>query len=424
MPIFGELPDISDEDASSVEGHEEEEVVLEDDAPHPFSQKELNDLVRDLSLSKDSAELLASRLKEKNLLSDSARISFFRNRHQEYLRFFSEEKDLVYCADIAQLLLKLGVPQYEPKDWRLFIDSSKRSLKCVLLHNGNQFASIPLAHSSTLKENYEAVKYVLEKIGYDQHKWFICVDLKMVNFLLGQQSGFTKYPCFLCMWDSRDRAQHYTKKDWPVREELVPCKERNVINDPLVDRDRILFPPLHIKLGLIKQFTKALDKDGDCFTYLCQAFPGLTMEKLKAGIFDGPQIRQLIRDPEFGNSMNEVELEAWKAFVLVVKNFLGNNKARNYAELVNNMLTAFRNLGCNMSVKMHYLFSHMDRFPENLGSMSDEQGERFHQDMKEMETRYQGRWDAVMMADYCWTLKRDLPAAEHSRSSKKRKFKP
>ena len=35
---------------------------------HPFSQKELNDLVRDLRLSKDSAELLASRLKEKTPL--------------------------------------------------------------------------------------------------------------------------------------------------------------------------------------------------------------------------------------------------------------------------------------------------------------------------------------------------------------------
>ena len=240
----------------------------------------------------------------------------------------------MYCADIAQLLLKLGVPQYEPKYWRLFIDSSKRSLKCVLLHNGNQFTSVPITHSTTLKEKYEAVKYVLEKIGYDQHNRFICVDLKMVNFLSGQHSGFTKNPCFLCMWDSRDRAQHYTKKNWPLREELVPCKERNVINDSLVDRDRILFPPLHIKLGLIKQFTKALDKDGDCFTYLCQAFPRLTMEKLKAGIFDGPQIRLLIRDPEFENSMNEVELEVWKAFVLAVKNFLGIIKARNFAELV------------------------------------------------------------------------------------------
>ena len=101
-------------------------------------------------------------------------------------------------------------------------------------------------------------------------------------------------PCFLCMWDSRDRTQHYMNKDWPLREELVPRKERNVINNPLVDRDRILFPSQHIKLSLINQFTKALDKDGDYFTYLCQAFPGLTMEKLKTGIFDGPQIRKLV----------------------------------------------------------------------------------------------------------------------------------
>jgi hypothetical protein len=212
----------------------------------------------------------------------------------------------------------------------------------------------------------------------------------MVNILLGQQSGFTKYPCFLCMWDSRDRDQHYTRRNWPARAEMVPCRAKNVINNPLVDRDRILFPPLHIKLGLIKQFTKALNKDGGCFRYLCQAFPGLTIEKLKAGIFDGSQIRQLIRDPDFEKSMSVVELKAWKAFVLVVNNFLGNAKARSYAKLVTNMLTAFRNLGCNMSIKMHYLFSHMDRFPENLGSMSDEQGERFHQDIKEMGDQISG----------------------------------
>ena len=84
---------------------------------------------------------------------------------------------------------------------------------------------------------------VLEKIGYDQRKWFICVDLKMVDFLLGQQSGFTKSPCFLYMWNSRDRARHYTKKDCSLQEELGPYKERNVMNDLLVDRDRILFPP-------------------------------------------------------------------------------------------------------------------------------------------------------------------------------------
>jgi len=53
-----------------------------------------------------------------------------------------------------------------------------------------------------------------------------------------------------------------------------------------------------------------------------------------------------------------------------------------------------------MSIKIHFLFSHMENFPEDLGAMSDEQGESFHQDMRQMEERYQRRWDEVMMADY------------------------
>lgn len=246
----------------------------------------------------------------------------------------------MYCTDITRLLHKLGVAQYEPKEWRLLIDSSKRLLKCVLLHNANQIDSVPLAHSSTsVQDNHDAVKYVQEKILYDVHEWLMCVDLKMVNILLRQKSGFTKYLCFLCTWRVGTE-QNITQSEWPACEELMPCRTRNIIMDPLANRDRILFPPLHIKLGFIKQFIKALEKDGDCFEYLCQAFPGLTIEKLKAGVFHGPQIRQLNRDPEFENSMSKVEHEAWKTFVQVVKNFLGNNKARNYKEIINKMLIA------------------------------------------------------------------------------------
>lgn len=106
----------------------------------------------------------------------------------------------------------------------------------------------------------------------------------------------------------------------------------------------------------------------------------------------------------------------------VVENFLGNKKASNYKDLVQNMLTAFRELGCNMSIKVHYLQNHLDRFPENLGDLSEEQGERFHQDIKTMEERYQGKWDTHMMADYCWNLLRDCPKKPHCRSSKKRSF--
>ena len=175
-----------------------------------------------------------------------------------------------------------------------------------------------------------------------------------------------------------------------------------------------MFPPLHITLGLMKQFVKALDKEGSCFQYLCTSFPNLSIEKLKAVVSDGPQIRKLVDDPCFVNSMNSLEKNAWISFVDVIKNFLGNVKAINYVEIVEKILKSFESLRCNMSMKVHFLFSHLSSFPENLGSVSDEQGERFHQVIKIMEGRYQGRWDVNMMADYCWNLKRDNPSQKHS----------
>lgn len=388
-----------------------------------FDQNELNDLIRDLNLSKEQSELLASRLKEKKCLAPHTKITTYRTREKDLLKYFSYQNDLVFCQDVKGLMSNMGLQQYTPYDWRLFIDSSKRSLKSVLLHNGNKFGSIPIAYSTKLKEAYANISTVIEKIKYHEHNWQICVDFKMVNFLLGQQSGFTKYPCFMCLWDSRDRNHHWTRKEWPTREQLVPGKQ-NVIYPALVNRNRIILPPLHIKLGIMKQFVKALDKNGECFQYIAQKFPGLSTEKLKAGIFDGPQIRMLVNDENFVNTMNETESNAWKAFVSVIKNFLGNTKAPNYEDIVQHMLLCLKDLGCNMSVKLHYLNSHLHKFPENLGDFSDEQGERFHQEICTMEERYKGRWDVHMMADYCWSLKRDLPHVSYSRKSMKRSFLP
>ena len=53
---------------------------------------------------------------------------------------------------------------------------------------------------------------------------------------------------------------------------------------------------------------------------------------------------------------------------------------------------------------MHILFSHLDKFPDDLGTVSDEQGERFHQDLMAVEERYQGRWDRHMLSDCCWSI--------------------
>ena len=67
----------------------------------------------------------------------------------------------------------------------------------------------------------------------------------------------------------------------------------------MVNQDRIILPPLHIKLGLMKQYVKAFDKGGDCFNYIVNTFPGLSVEKLEAGTFDGPQISKLKQDQTF-----------------------------------------------------------------------------------------------------------------------------
>lgn len=46
--------------------------------------------------------------------------------------------------------------------------------------------------------------------------------------------------------------------------------------------------------------------------------------KLEAGVFDGPQIRQMLRDETFVTIMTDVEKAAWMSFQEVVENFLGN----------------------------------------------------------------------------------------------------
>jgi hypothetical protein len=64
----------------------------------------------------------------------------------------------------------------------------------------------------------------------------------------------------------------------------------------------------------------------------------------------------------------------------------------------------------------------LEFFPENLGAVSEEQAERFHQDIKKMERRYQGRWNDNTMSDYGWTLHREIPEISYKRKSKIRSF--
>ncbi|KAL4711600.1 hypothetical protein ACJJTC_003617 [Scirpophaga incertulas] len=134
--------------------------------------------------------------------------------------------------------------------------------------------------------------------------------------------------------------QHWTTTDWPPKRGLTPGEKKN-IKTTLVPPEKVLPPLTHIKCGLIKQFVKSLQKDGNCFRYICSKFPKLPEAKLKEGVF-------------------------------TVKNT----------------------------------------------------GKRFHQDVRHIERRYQGRSDVSMLADYCWMLKRHIKERNQKRigeASKKRR---
>ena len=167
----------------------------------------------------------------------------------------------------------------------------------------------------------------------------------------------------------------------------------------------------------MKNFVKALNKEGQAFKYIQQKFPQISDAKLNAGIFDGLQIRTLLKDKKFESTMECIELRAWLAFTGVVDGFFGNKRSSEYIIHVRQLLETFQSLGARMSIKIRFLQSHLDYFLKNCGDYSEEQCERFHQDIKTMESRYQGRWDINMLADYCWCLKRDEPESLHKRKS-------
>ena len=104
-------------------------------------------------------------------------------------------------------------------------DSSKRSL---LLRNSNKYASFPVGYSVIMKESYENLAVLLDWINYKDHNWMICGDLKIACMLLGQQAGYTKFPCFLCVWDSRARNLYWIQELWPSRDSLTPGTKKHL----------------------------------------------------------------------------------------------------------------------------------------------------------------------------------------------------
>lgn len=107
--------------------------------------------------------------------------------------------------------------------------------------------------------------------------------------------------------------------------------QRSVAHLALVSSDRINLCPVHIKLGLFKNFINTMDKNGPWFL--------------------------------------DVKKSAWLSLKKVMFNFLGNHKAANYCEIMGELSQSYEDLDCNKSLRLHFWDSHLDFSPDNLGAI-------------------------------------------------------
>ncbi|KAH9396309.1 hypothetical protein TYRP_019710 [Tyrophagus putrescentiae] len=435
----------SDEGEGFDDGDNDPDWTPEDGRPLPYigrlDQGMLDYLVQMLQLPKEPAEFLGSFLLNAGLLTPETKIGQ-RERSKCFEQYFAVRavafedsegtevsRNVVVCTDINGLLHSQGV-DYQPEQWRLFMDGSQRSFKCFLLHNepdkAKRLPSLLILIGNDVPEKYEAIKEVLALIDYASHGWLVQADLKMINIISGLKMAACKYPCFLCKWDSRDRQSHYH----PGLCERYSDDERrpgrtSFIREPLVAAGRIVLPELHIKLGVFQSFIKRLFKfhqetPHPAFEHYKEKFKKLSDAKLAVGAVNGVDVRRLVDDVTFAqllrsNERSE-EADAWQAFVEIDRRFFGkDDRPADYQELVRVMLAAFERMGCLMSLKVHLLAEHLEQFPVLLGTWSDQHGERGHQEILEAERLFPHTNTISVMTERMHQVKRPTAQPSHSK---------
>ena len=70
-----------------------------------------------------------------------------------------------------------------------------------------------------------------------------------------------------------------------------------------------------------------------------------------------------MQDKQFNEDLNETKRNPLLLFKRMCKDFLGNHKATYYEDVVQDLLTSLKTMGCNLSLKIHFLESHLDFSP-------------------------------------------------------------
>ena len=174
---------------------------------------------------------------------------------------------------------------------------------------------------------------ILNHINYEQYRWDVIVDYKLIKILCGLMQAASKYPCIFCLWDSKYKvSDNYTKTVYPMRP--PHCEElkgkHNVIKPPLIPPSKIILPPLHIKIGITTLlFKKTYNANPKARTVLDEMFSELGEKKLRA-IYDGPKIKRIFESEDLSLVLTEEKNVAFSSLKNVRENFLGNQRATNY----------------------------------------------------------------------------------------------
>jgi hypothetical protein len=70
--------------------------------------------------------------------------------------------------------------------------------------------------------------------------------------------------------------------------------------------------------------------------------------------------KQLFEDRDFTIKLNATGRRAWVASENVCGNFLGNEEAENYNEIVQQLISSYSAMGCNMSLRLRFFHSCME----------------------------------------------------------------
>ncbi|XP_076369603.1 uncharacterized protein LOC143256354 isoform X2 [Tachypleus tridentatus] len=129
-----------------------------------------------------------------------------------------------------------------------------------------------------------------------------------------------------------------------------------------------------MKFSIPRIWHEPTDHSNNCYFCMVDSSKHQAGKNASAGVFVGPQIKKILECTEFPKNLSRKEKKPWGSFVTVVRGFLGNCKAENVVELVEALVKNYSIMGCRMSLKVHILDAHLDKFKEDMGAYSEEKG--------------------------------------------------